>query len=291
MGWSLHNSNSWSKPLAPPPTRQPALSSGQCTSFSRSPLPIANTPVASARSSASPTPTPLETLRTYHKNSTKFPSPQELPVQAPATANLLQLYYAYFHSAHPFVLPPVQLITNPAAQISVLLTVIRFLASFFALNAPTETFKREAEIALFTNTPPRNAFTVQALLLFAIGLHSDNDQAKSAEVKDTALEMALELGMNFKEFSENSYDGTQAGKVQAECWRRTWWELYYLDGLLAGFHQKDSFKLWTMPCTVPLPCEEKEYATGVCSHCHTQPRGICANDRTAYPGTKIIARV
>lgn len=85
-------------------------------------------------------------------------------------------------------------------------------------------------------------------------------------VKDAAIELALELGMNLKEFSESSYDGTQAGKIQAECWRRTWWELYYLDGLLAGFHQKDTFKLWTMPCTVPLPCEEKEYATGVCSH-------------------------
>lgn len=270
MGWSLHNSNSWSKPLASPPTRPSTLSPGQCTSFSKNPLPISNTQANSSRSSASPnfaagTTSPLETLRTYHKNNTRFPSPQELPVQAPATANLLQLYYAYFHSAHPFILPPAQLITTPAAQITVLLTVIRFLASFFAESAPTETFRREAEVALFTNTPPRNAFTVQALLLFSIGLHSDNEQQKSAEVKDAALELALELGMNLKEFSESSYDGTQAGKVQAECMRRTWWELYYLDGLLAGFHQRDSFRLWSMPCTVPLPCEEKEYATGVCS--------------------------
>lgn len=176
----------------------------------------------------------------------------------------------------------------------VLLPVIRFVASFFAQNAPTETFRKEAETALFSNPPPRNAFTVQALLLFAIGLHSDNDQEKSAEVKDAAIELAIELGMNMKEFSESSYDGTQAGKIMAESWRRTWWELYYLDGLLAGFHQKDSFKLWTVPCTVPLPCEERDYSTGVRSS--TAPFifvSLCSYTKyfTAYSGGKVIARV
>lgn len=266
MGWSLHNSNTWSKPLASPPTRSPPQSSGQCTSFSKNPLPIADTSASSSKSSDAPATatSPLNTLRAYHHNSTVFPSPQELP--APPTANLLQIYYAYFHSAHPFVLPPKQLIKTPASQLMTLLPVIRYVASFFAQSAPTETFRLEAEAALFQNKPPRNAFTVQALLLFAIALHSDNDQEKSAEVKDAAIELALDLRMNMREFSESSNNGTQAGKVLAESLRRTWWELYYLDGLFAGFHQKDSFKLWAVECTVPLPCEEKDYVTGVCSN-------------------------
>lgn len=266
MGWSMHNSNSWSKPLASPPAVS-STNPGQYSSFSNNPLPVADTQANPSSSGANPnnTTSPLDTLRAYHKNSTRFPSPQELPAQAPATANLLQIYYAYFHSAHPFILPPAQLLATKGPHVAALLTVIRFLASFFAENAPTEKFRHEAEVALFINTPPRNAFTVQALMLFAIGLHSDNEQEKSAEVKDVALDLAIDLGMNLKEFSENSYDGTQAGRVQAECLRRTWWELYFLDGLIAGFHQKDAFRLWSMPCTVPLPCEEREYATGVCS--------------------------
>lgn len=175
----------------------------------------------------------------------------------------------------------------------VLLPVIRFVASFFAQSAPTETFKLEAEAALFTNTPPRNAFTVQALLLFAIALHSDNDQEKSAEVRDAAIELAIDLGMNMREFSESSNDGSPAGRVLAESLRRTWWELYYLDGLLAGFHQKDSFKLWSVLCTVPLPCEEKDYVAGVCFDAFIISIRVnfFANDGTAYPGTKVIARV
>ncbi|KAI5841976.1 hypothetical protein DFP73DRAFT_528391 [Morchella snyderi] len=254
MGWSLHNSNTWSKPLASPPTRvTPPKTSGKCTSFSKNPLPLANAPANDTAPTAagSATTNPLDTLRTYHKNSTTFPSPQELPAPAPATANLLQIYYAYFHSAHPFVLPPAQLITTPASQLMVLLPVIRFVASFFAQNAPTETFRQDAEAALFNN-PPRNAFTVQALLLFAIALHSDNDQERCAEVKDKAIELALDLGMNMSDFSESSYNGSLAGKVLAERAG---------DGP-AGFHQKDSFKLWSLPCTVPLPCEEKDYIKG-----------------------------
>ncbi|PWW72308.1 hypothetical protein C7212DRAFT_354685 [Tuber magnatum] len=148
---------------------------------------------------------------------------------------------------------------------------MRFIASFFASSAPTETFRAEAEAALFspTSPPPKNGFTVQALTLFAIGLHSDNDQERCAEVKDKAIEMALDLRMNLKDFSESSTDNTEGGRVLAECWRRTWWELYFLDGLLAGFHQKDHFKLWSVPCTVPLPCEELDYGHGVIPEPHS----------------------
>ncbi|RPA99568.1 hypothetical protein L873DRAFT_1789511 [Choiromyces venosus 120613-1] len=262
MGWSLHNSNTWSKPLAPPP---PSAAGATCSAYSKS---------ASPRMRASPSPVsqrpngssvnPLQTLRAHHNNSTLFRSPQEDQNVAPLTANLLQLYYAYFHSAHPLCLPPEYLAKTQLQHLTIVLPVMHFIASFFARTAPTETFRAEAEKALFSSTspPPKNAFTVQALTLFAIGLHSDNDQERCAEVKDKAIEMAIELGMNMREFSESSTEKTEGGKVLAECWRRTWWELYFLDGLLAGFHQKDRFKLWSVPCTVPLPCEELDYNRG-----------------------------
>lgn len=207
----------------------------------------------------------METLRSHYNNSTLFRSPQES--QAPVlSANLLQLYYAYFHSAHPLCLPPKFFHKISPQHLSVVLPVMRFVGSFFARTAPTERFREDAERVLFTANapPPKNAFTVQALTLFAIGLHSDNDQVRCAEVKDVAIEMALDLRMNYKDFSDSSRDNTETGRVLAECWRRTWWELYFLDGLLAGFHQKDHFKLWSVPCTVPLPCEELDYIRGVC---------------------------
>jgi hypothetical protein len=176
----------------------------------------------------------------------------------------MQLYYAYFHASHPFCLPAAHLIKTPAHHLTVLLPVMRYIASFFAKLAPTEAFCREAEIALFgsVHPPAKDAFTVQALLLFAIGLHSEGEQARSAQVKGFATDLALELGMNQKEFSERIGGPGESGRVLEESWRRTWWELYFVDGLMAGVHQRDNFKLWSVECTVPLPCEELDYAAG-----------------------------
>jgi hypothetical protein len=79
-----------------------------------------------------------------------------------------------------------------------------------------------------------------------------------------AVDMALELGMNRQEFSVNNGEGCN---VLEESWRRTWWELYVIDGLLAAIHQRNTFRLYNIPTDVPLPCEEVDYfITGVSKH-------------------------
>lgn len=258
IAWTLSNTNSWPEPLAKPPLH-PAIYTAP-RKLSAPPVPLGNF----SPNSHGPQTNPLETLRNAQKNSTDFPSQQEPQTAPPATANLMQLFYAYFHSAHPFCLPPAYLIKTSAHQLTALLPVMRYIASFFARTAPTETFAREAENALFgtAHPPPQDAFTVQALLLFAIGLHSDNDQERAAQVKDIAADLALELGMNLKEFSTGSASGRAEDVVLEESWRRTWWELYFLDGMMAGIHQRDGFRLWSVECTVPLPCEESQYMLG-----------------------------
>ncbi|KAI5800163.1 hypothetical protein DFH27DRAFT_623391 [Peziza echinospora] len=246
-------------------------------------------PVSSVQSN------PLETLRAYHKNSTQFQAQHEHVPHAPS-ANLIQLYYAYFHSSHPFMLPPAYLVKTNVAKLTHLMPVVRYIGSFFAANAPRDSFRDAAEYTLFRQNAPKNGFTVQAMLLFAIGLHASNEQEKSAQVKDHAVDIALEIGMNREEFSyfggepvpdeimmagdengdigmiddqmlheinekRNSQDPVE--RVMQESWRRTWWELYFLDGILAGVHQRsDGFRLWLASCTVPLPCEEMEYNNG-----------------------------
>lgn len=226
---------------------------------------------------------PMDAVRNHYKGLPKFLSPQEHVPPAP-TANLIQLYYAYFHAAHPFVLPPAYLIKTPAQMLKHLLPSMRFMGSFFAQNAHQRTFRDSAEGSLFRQGAPRNAWTVQALLLFAIGLHANNEQERAGQVKDVAVEMALELGMNYEEFAVTAgVSGVSSvvprrldedfarppvttppnsNPILEESWRRTWWELYFLDGLMAGIHQRDQFRLWTVECTVPLPCEELAYNTG-----------------------------
>ncbi|KAF8444351.1 hypothetical protein BDZ91DRAFT_156825 [Kalaharituber pfeilii] len=231
---------------------------------------------------------PLETLRNYHKNSTTFQGQHEHVPHAPM-ASLIQLYYAYFHSSHPFMLPPAYLVKTNAAKLTHLMPVVRYIGSFFAPTAPRNSFRDAAEYTLFRQNAARNGYTVQAMLLFAIGLHAANEQEKSGQVKDAAIEIALEIGMNREEFayfggeripddvlmtdndSGSVDDGLDAKRnttdpverVMQESWRRTWWELYFLDGILAGVHQTvDGFRLWMVECSVPLPCEEAEYNNG-----------------------------
>ncbi|KAF3119542.1 hypothetical protein TWF703_003296 [Orbilia oligospora] len=202
-----------------------------------------------------PPPNALENVRNHYRGSTNFASVHDHVPPQP-TANLIQLYYAYFHSAHPFILPPAYLIKTAAAKLTQLLPVMRFIGSFYAPSAPHQSFRDAADFTLFQQNAPRNSFTVQAMLLFAIGLHADNLQERSGQVKDIAIEMALELGMNLEGFAEAAGEGDP---VIEESWRRTWWELYFLDGIFAGVHQRDCFRLWSVECTVPLPCEEQEY--------------------------------
>ena len=189
---------------------------------------------------------------------TTFKTMQE-PNDPPA-ASLVQLYYSFFHSSHPIVLPPHWLLDRTRREkIPQLTIVMQWLGSRYAQRAPSDIKRVQAEQILVQQNLPRSPWTVQALLLFAIGLHCCNEQEYSMQILGRAIDMALELGMNEAQFAINHSDGC---RVTAESWRRTWWELYVLDGLMAGVHQRSSFRLLSVQTNVPLPCEESQYVTG-----------------------------
>lgn len=198
---------------------------------------------------------------------TKFRAMQE-PNDPPA-ASLIQLYYSFFHSSHPIVLPPHWLLERGRKErISQLKIVMQWLGSRYAQNAPSDLKRRQADQLLMKQEPARNAWTVQALLLYAIGLHCCNEQEYSMQVLTKAIDLALELRMNEAAFAITHCDGCS---VTAESWRRTWWELYVLDGLMAGVHQQSSFRLHGIPADVALPCEEKQYLSGAIP---SKPRSV-----------------
>jgi hypothetical protein len=72
--------------------------------------------------------------------------------------------------------------------------------------------------------------------------------------------MALEIKMNSKEFATENGEGNP---VLEECWRRTWWGLFVVDGTFAGIRHQASFTCWTVVTNTDLPCEEREYSRGV----------------------------
>ncbi|KAH0552838.1 hypothetical protein GP486_006962, partial [Trichoglossum hirsutum] len=192
--------------------------------------------------------------------STCNPTSQPAPPgsNSPTTlAGFIELFFSLFHPTHPFVLPRSSLLKQlKQRRLGHLLSVIQYIGSCYSQTGQTESCRDVANHYLFNSQVRKDGFTVQALLLFAIGLHSCGERERVSQVLSMAVDMALEIGMNRQEFSVNNGEGC---KVLEESWRRTWWELYVIDGLLAAIHQKSTFRLYNIPTDVPLPCEEVDY--------------------------------
>ena len=99
------------------------------------------------------------------------------------------------------------------------------------------------------------------MLLFAIGLHANGKQEYARQVLQNAIELALEIGMHRQSWILNNPDTSELAQ---ESWRRTWWELYVVDGMMASSMQQPCFLSRDVASDVPLPCEEKEYIAMVC---------------------------
>ena len=98
------------------------------------------------------------------------------------------------------------------------------------------------------------------MLILTIGLDGYTSQEKALQILTDAQELALELGMNNREFASMHGDGWPSLE---ESWRRTWWEMFVVDGMIAGVHQKSFFPMKDVTADVQLPCEEHEYMSGV----------------------------
>jgi hypothetical protein len=187
-----------------------------------------------------------------------------LPGQTSRTKLRLQCteaFFQHFSSSHPFLPPRHEMLrllkTYPMHHLE---SAICFVGSRYLPGAPSASFAEELNSLLLVSSFPREGSTVQALLLFALGLDSDNDQKKASDVLLKAETLALELSMNHQEYAVINSLGSS---IYEESLRRTWWELYVVRIMMAGFHQRGTFCPRNIMSTVPLPCEEREFAAGV----------------------------
>ena len=171
--------------------------------------------------------------------------------------HVYNLYYLHFHDAHPILLPRryFQKHNRYWQYPNHLEIIVQFIGSHYDEAAPTEEYRNLANQVL-SEQIPKDGYKVQSLLLFAISLHARDEQKLAKEILGTAVDIALDLGMHRKEFSLEHGEGCRSLQ---ESWRRTWWELYVMDGMLAALNQLSSFKLINVETNVPLPCEEVVY--------------------------------
>lgn len=137
---------------------------------------------------------------------------------------------------------------------------IRFVGSLFVPQAPSELYAQEAERAIYQIGCARDAFRVQAMLVLVIGLDGNLQREKALHMLIEAEDLAMDLGMHTRDFA--LMNGAEQ-RVLEESWRRTWWELFVVDGMIAAVHQQSPFRMGEVASDVPLPCEESEYISGV----------------------------
>ena len=186
-------------------------------------------------------------------------SPGPISPHEHSSSKLQELYYTYFNDAHPILIPQLHFNAVSKSLPPTVCAVIDYIGACYSRLVDQNKLREALEAKVFSASRERNGHTVQALLLLAIVQHSTDLAHQACQTLDSAIDLALELGMN-----KNIYkcDCCIDSAILRESWRRTWWELYVTDGILAAVHMKPSFRLHNEPADVALPCEEAVYKAG-----------------------------
>ena len=195
-------------------------------------------------------------------NQTRSQIPLPVPVVS-LEERCFDSFYHYFHASHPFVLPkPFLLHISKEISLQPLLAAIRWVGSMF-IGAGTmliERFLNEAYGLIYDPERPKDGFLIQSMMLLIVGLDGRCQQDEARGILGDVETLALELGLNTREFATTHGRGIP---VLEESWRRTWWDLFVIDGMIAGLQRATEFLLFDVPPGAALPCEEYYYLTAV----------------------------
>jgi hypothetical protein len=176
----------------------------------------------------------------------------------PETA--VQAFFHYFYNSHPFCLPEPRLLELfKERQASLLEYAVQFIGSSYVPAVPTAMYKEALDRHINNGNYPRDAWTVQALLIFAIGLHAHNEVPRAAQIFSLAQNLTLEIGLNRLEYA--LIHGENDPQLE-ESWRRTWWSMYTANGMMTAVNPGVQFRLKDVVTDVPLPCENTQYFSG-----------------------------
>lgn len=166
---------------------------------------------------------------------------------SPAQTHLTQVYYAYFHPAHPF-LPPFSAWTASSPP-KYLTDVVEGIGLVFL--SPTGGPVRVAELLTAVTDASPSIERVQAHLLLSIFSHAVCLPIEARECIGLAIEGSLELGLHRRGFSD-----AIESPVLAESARRTWWEIFVIDTLLATVQTGGALQFTLDIPELPLPCDD-----------------------------------
>ncbi|KAF1926278.1 uncharacterized protein M421DRAFT_422963 [Didymella exigua CBS 183.55] len=174
--------------------------------------------------------------------------------------NAIQAFYHYFYNAHPFCLPEPRLMEVFHQRKAPLLEIaVQYLGSSYLPAIPTAMYKEALDRHIDSGSYARDGWSVQALVLYSIGLHANNEVPRAAQIFAIAQDLTLEVGLNRMEYA--LMHGESNPQLE-ESWRRTWWGIYCANGMLCAVNPGVQFKLKDILTDVPLPCDNDQYFSG-----------------------------
>ncbi|ETI28235.1 hypothetical protein G647_00684 [Cladophialophora carrionii CBS 160.54] len=170
--------------------------------------------------------------------------------------DLIDLFYRHFYPSHPFIAPRKLYHQNPAILPPALQACMRWLASHYIPPANHPALENAAKM-IFAPDVPDDGFKVQGLILYAMTNFARFGQAEGSMALDKAIEISLRIGLNRNTFAlqQSPNDSTLQ-----EMWRRTWWTLLLIEGLVVTIGgQSSPFRLYSTYNDVALPGHDEDY--------------------------------
>ncbi|KAL2840213.1 hypothetical protein BJY01DRAFT_236831 [Aspergillus pseudoustus] len=172
----------------------------------------------------------------------------ELPQEnEPLPEALLKLYYENFHRAHPILVS--EELFQQRQYPKFLTAIVALIGGLYSSSFdPTLRARATQQMILLDE---KSISAVQARLLYSITVCGEGSIDEARVQFTSARDIAIELQMN----RHNSLT-TPLGDAELDSYRRTWWELYIVDGYMTVIWPSLGFVTSALACDVPVPLEQ-----------------------------------
>lgn len=182
------------------------------------------------------------------------------PFTPAETSHLVSLYYSRFHRSHPMLVPQAHFSSQQYPEYLVL--AVCLVGHHFASHRPSPSLIRTAASSAESSRGVDHVHhRVQTLILCALITSSSSKQSSLADNYITkAAQLACASSLHCLDTNDTHPDGR--GLAQ-ESLRRTWWELYIVDAVLAILrHRPPNFPSASLSYQPLMPCSETHYEAG-----------------------------
>lgn len=163
---------------------------------------------------------------------------------------LISLYYQYIHPAHPFLLPRKLYQQDRGIFPDHLKRAIYFIASHHS-SASSDQHDAGSN-SVFDSGVTNDVFKVQSLILVTLVSYARFERDRGNKALNAAINVAYQIGLNSENFARDSEP------IFRESWRRTWWELYSITGLISLIGGTSLRLSQPVDMTLPYDCETYE---------------------------------